>query len=127
MTKRAWQGSNDLEAESLPEMDGGFVSRDDEVKLHRAISAPARFGERVFAHHASDPETARGRVDHESRIRNVVSQAGTIRAQDVTADHLAVLLRHISECSLREPIGHRLFPRCVRIVYKRVARSDCRL
>src|SRR5205823_4454973 len=67
--------------------------------------------------------TRRG-IDHESSVRYVISKPGPVVAEDVTADNFSLLLRNVGASPFREPVGHRLFARRVRIVNKSVARRD---
>ena len=108
-------------------MDCGFVCRNHEVELHGAITQPARLGQRMLAHGATNPQTACFRRDHETGICDVVPQPGPIRSQDVAADYFPILFRDITARALRKPIRFGFFARCFRIVNKDITWRDRRV
>src|ERR1041385_5662788 len=124
MPKRIGQRADNFESEPLPQTDRGFVSRNYEVELHRAIAEPTRFVQRVLAHYAADSRSARSGIHHEAGIGDVVAETRTVRSQNVAAHDFSIVLRDIRARSIREPISHGFFPRRVRIINERIARRD---
>ena len=108
VAKRARQRPHDIESKLPPQVHSRLVRGNDEIELHRAIAAPARFIQRVFPHGATDARTPRVRIDHISSIRDMISQPGLVRPEEVTADHFPILFGDESSCVSRTPIGQRL-------------------
>src|SRR4051794_4705236 len=100
MAKRARQSADDPESKLLPETDRGFVGGDHKIELHGTITEPPRLRDGMLAHGTPYPETARGGIDHEAGIRNMISQPRPVRAQNVTAHDSPILsaIRTDSSC-----------------------------
>src|SRR5882762_3428069 len=77
--KRTRQSADDFKTELLPQTNRGFVSRYNEIELHRAKTEAACFAQTMFAHRATDPVTTRLRSDHVCRIRNVRAATRLVR------------------------------------------------
>src|SRR5207249_4415871 len=124
MSKRAWQCADDLHAELLPETNGRFVDRDDEIELHRAETQPARFAQAVFTHGPANPTAARCRRDYEGGVGNMSCWARPIRPQNVTAENMSILFGDVSVRPFLEPVGECVLARHFRIKWISVARRD---
>src|SRR5205809_7088217 len=79
MPKSAWQGTDDVKPEPLPETNGCFIRRDNKIELHRAKAKPARFAQTMLAHLSAYSKSARVRRNHEGGVRNVITGSGLIR------------------------------------------------
>src|SRR4029077_11439610 len=94
--KRTRQSADDFETELLPKTKCGFVSRNNEIELHRPKTESACFAQAMFAHRATNSLTTRIRSNHKRRVRNVRTAARLIRPQDVSAHNTASTLCYVS-------------------------------
>src|SRR5262250_588718 len=103
MQKGLRQPPNNLESEALPQPHGSFVVAYHEIKLHCAKPTTLRVLQGVRAHgprHTLASSTCRG---HVAAIGHVRTAAILIRAQKVSPDHVALVLRDKYFGATREP------------------------
>ncbi len=91
VSKRTRQSADDFETELLPKTNCRFVCRDNEIKLHRAETEPARFAYTMFTHRATNSQTTRLRCNHERRVRNVRPAARLVGPQNISAYDILTL------------------------------------
>src|SRR3954471_8931302 len=81
----------------------------------------------MFAHGTPDPLPARGRINHESGVRDMVPQSRPVRSQNIAADNSSILFGNVSARSFREPVRHRFLTWSLWVVNEGVARRNGRL
>jgi len=87
MPKCARQGADDFEAKFLPKANRRFVSRNDEIELHRTKSELARLSKTMLGHRTPNPPPLHLRRHHKGRIRYMCATASLIRSQNVSANN----------------------------------------
>lgn len=115
MLKRIGQCSYNIKSEHLPEPNGSLVSRNHGIELHGAIAETAGLIQTMLRHGAANSPALRGWIHHETGVGNVSAGAGSVRAQGVGTDNLAIGFGNIGAGVLAKPIGKRLLTRHVRI------------
>lgn len=124
MPERARQRADDFHAEILPEFHSRVVGRNDEIKLNRAVTTPARLGQTVFAQSATDPPPAPSFRHNKSRVRDVSAASRLVFMQGVGAEYLSILFGNTHVRAVFEPISQRLFARNVWVYWIRFAGHD---
>src|SRR4029453_16033695 len=124
MTKCARQSTNDFETELLPQTNRGFVSRNNEIELHRAKTEAACFAQAMFAHRAPNSLTTCIPSNHERCIRDVRTTAGLDGPQNIGAENASAVFFNVNPCIRLESIPQGVLARHSRIESIRVPGSN---
>src|SRR5690242_20821152 len=108
MLKRARQPAHDLESAGLPDANGPFVGRDDEVELHGAEAQGDGTLQGVLAHRAAEAASTCARRNDVAAVRHVSTAAVLVGFQEVRADDSAGVVRYIDRMPWLEPVGKRV-------------------
>jgi hypothetical protein len=87
MAESARQLADDFKSKIFPKTQGGSVSRDDEVELHRPKTETPSFVETVFRHRSPESATSgRGR-NHEAGVSDMRSEPRLVGFENVTTNY----------------------------------------
>lgn len=107
------QDTDDLKAETLPEMDGPFIRADDQIELHGGEAFGAGALQRISAHparNASSPGIGGG---HIAAVGDMGAAAKLVRAKVIGAEQPSRLLGDEGVSVGARPIGDRRLRRHV--------------
>src|SRR6185437_13894524 len=105
MCERTRESTDDLESARLPETHGSLVGRHDEVELHGSETGLDRTLQRVLAHRPADTASTGRRRNDVAAVRNVGTTALVVGFEEVRADNLSVVDRHVNRMPRLEPVG----------------------
>ena len=108
LTESAGQSPGDFESEVLPETERSRIGRDDEIKLHCAVTKAYRLVQTMFSHHSSDPTTLAPWSNHEAGICYVRPQPWLVGLQNVSADYFLLGHSDIAPRFRAEPVSQCL-------------------
>ncbi len=104
MTKRFRDCPDNHEAKGAPQRERGSVICDDSVELHGPIAELSSPCQAVLAQLAAYTSPAHHRVDHKSRVRNMVTEADLVRLKKVGTQYADIKI--FGEPGLRRITWH---------------------
>src|SRR5690349_13953361 len=127
LTESAGQSPDDFESETLPEPQRSRIGRDNEIKLHCAVTKVCRLVQTMLSHHPSNPTTLGPWSKDEAGIRHVRPEPRLVGLENVSADYFLVRQGDIAARFRAEPVSQCLLTGNVGIKSVSIALANDRM
>src|SRR5438552_11967767 len=109
MAESAWQCADDFKSEIFPKVQRSFVSRDDEVELHRPKTETPGLAQTVLRHRSPDSATSGRWRNHEAGISDMRPKPRLVGFENVAANYSLIRHGDVTARFRTEPVSQR-FP-----------------